>query len=95
MYDGNNGGKSYTSIKGMKTILLSSKDSGCFTLMGVNSITREPVLCICILAANVLSVTDVKVFDYCTSILYDSSNTMVGNMGEDKELPGLTVCKFR
>ena len=63
MDDGNNGGQHYISIKVMRTNLLSSKASVCFTLMGVTAATSEPVLCICILAAKSLSVTDVKGFD--------------------------------
>ena len=65
----------------MKTTLLSSKALGCFTLMGITDATGEPVLCICILAAQSLSVTDVKWFDYSASIPYGSSNTMKENMG--------------
>ena len=95
MDDGNNRGWSYISIKGMRTNLLSSKASGNFTLMGMTDATGEPILFICILAANSLIVTDVKVFDYSASIPYDSSKTTEENMGEGKELPGLPVCKFR
>ena len=80
MDDLNNGGQSYIIIKGMRTNLLSSKASGRFTLLGVTAETREPVLCICILAAKSLSVTDAKGFDYHISIPYDSSNTTGGNM---------------
>ena len=46
----------------MKMDLLSSKSSGRFTLMGLTATPGEPVLCICILDAQSLSVTDVKVF---------------------------------
>ena len=73
---GNNGGQRYISIKGMRTNLLSSKASGCFTLMGMTAETGEPVLSICILAAKSLSVTDVKGFDYRAYIPYESSKTM-------------------
>ena len=79
----------------MITNLLSSKASGHFTLMGLTAETGEPVLCICILAAKSLSVTDVKVFDYRASIPYDSSKTMEENMGEGKALSRLPVRKFR
>ena len=81
MDDGNNGGQSYISIKVMKTNLLSSKALGCFTLMGLTAATGETFLCIWILAAQNWSVTDVKGFDYCASIPYDSSNKMEENMG--------------
>ena len=74
MGDGNNGGQCYISIKGMITHLLSFESSGHFTLMGVDAETGDPVLCICILSTNSLTVTDVKVFDYRMSIPYDSSN---------------------
>ena len=63
--------------------------------MGLNAATGEPVLCIWILDAKILSVTDVKGIDYCISIPYDSSKTMEENMGEDKEVPKLPVWKFR
>ena len=79
----------------MKTDLLLSKSSGGFTLMGLTSETDEPVLCICILAAQILSVTDVKGFNYCTYIPYESSKTMEENMVEVKVLPGLPVCNFK
>ena len=95
MGDGNNGGKIYIGIKGMITNLLSSKVSGCFTLMGMTAATGKPVLCICILAAKSLSVTDVKVFYYRASIPYDSINIMEENMREFKALPGFPVCNFR
>ena len=95
MDDGNNGGQCCISIKGMKTNLLSSKASVRFTLMGLTAATGEPVLCICILAAQILSVTYVKGFDYRASIPYDSINTMEENMGEGRSLPGFPVCKFR
>ena len=85
----------YISVKGTRTNLLLSKASGRFTLMGLTAATGEPVLCICILAAKSLSVTDVKGFDYRASIPYDSSKTMEEKMGEGKVLPGLPVCKFR
>ena len=71
MEDGNNCGHNYISVKGMRTKLLASKASGNFTLMGLTSATSETVLCICILAAKSLSVTDVKGFDYHTSIPYE------------------------
>ena len=45
--------------------------------MGLTAATGEPVLCICISAAKILSVTNVKVFDYRVSIPYESSNTIV------------------
>ena len=95
MDDGNNGVQRYISIKGMKTNLLSSKYSGRFTLMDLTAATGEPVLCISILAAKSLSVTDVKGFDYRASIPYDSSKTTEENIGEGKAFLGLTVCKFR
>ena len=63
--------------------------------MGLTAAIGEPVLCIYVLAAKSLSVTDVKGFDYRASIPYDSINTMEENMGEVKALPGLKVCKFR
>ena len=84
MYDGNNGGQRYISIKGTRTNLLSSKASGCFTFMGMTTATGNPLLCIFILAAKSLSVTDVKGFDYRAYIPYDSSKTMEENMGEGK-----------
>ena len=92
---GNNGGRRYISIKGMKTNLRSSKASGRFTLMVITDVIGEPVLCICILAAKILSVTYFKGFDYRASIPYDSSKTMKGKMGEGKAPPGLPFCKFR
>ena len=95
MEDGNNGGRRYISLNVNRTKLLSSKSSSRFTLIGLNSVTGEPVLCICILAAKGLSVTDVKGFYYRTYIPYDSSNTMEENMGEGKALPGFPVWKFR
>ena len=95
MDDGNNGGQSYIGIKGMRTDLILSKASGCFTLMGLTYVTGEPVLCIYILATKSLSITDVKGFDYRASILYDSSKTVEENMVEVKALHGLPVCKFR
>ena len=91
MDDGNNGGQRCISIKVMRTNLLLSKSSSCFTLMGVAAATGEPVLCVCILAAKSLSVTDVKVFYYRASIPYDSINTTEENMGEVNALPGLPV----
>ena len=69
------------SIKGTRTNLLSSKASGHFTLMGMTDATGEPVLCICILSAKSLSVTDVKGFYYHASIPSESSNTTKENMG--------------
>ena len=95
MYDGNNGGQRYTNIKVMKTNLLLSKALGRFTLMCLTAATSDPVLCICILYAKSLSVTDVKGFNYRASIPYESSKTMVGNMVKGKELPGLPVFKIR
>ena len=89
--DGNNGGQSHIIIKEMRTNLLSSKASGSFTLMGLTASTSEPVLCLCILAAKSLSLTDVKGFYYCASIPYESSKTMKKNMVEVKALPGLSV----
>ena len=91
MEDGNNGGQRYISVKGTRKKLLSSKASGFFTLMGMNTATGDPVLCICILAAKTLSVTDVKGFDYRAKIPHDSSKTMEENLGEGKALPGLPV----
>ena len=75
----------------MKTNLISSKASGRFTLMWLTAANGETVLYIFILAAKRLSITDVKVFYYRASILYDSSKTMEKNMGEGKALPGLPV----
>ena len=95
MDDGNNGGQRCIRIKGTRTNLFLSKSSGRFTLMGLADATGEPVLCTYILAAKILSVTDVKVFDYRASIPYDSSKNMEENMGEGKALPGLSVYKFR
>ena len=95
MDDGNNRGQRYISINVMNTNLLFSKVLGCFTFMGLNDATGDPVLCICILAAQSLIVTGVKGLDYRVSIPYDSSNTMEGNIGEGKAIPGLPVCKFR
>ena len=43
---GNNGGQRYISIKGMRTNLLLSKASVCFTLMGVTAANGEPALCV-------------------------------------------------
>ena len=60
MDDGNSVGQRYISIEGMENNLLSPKAPGCFTLMGLTSATGEPVLCICILSAQILSVIDVK-----------------------------------
>ena len=91
MDDGNNGGQCCISIKGMKTNLLSSKASVGFTLMGLTAATGEPVLCICILAAQSLSVADVKGLDYRASILCDSSKTIEENMVYIKSLSGLPV----
>ena len=76
MEDGNNGGQSYISVDGTRNNLLSSKASGRFTLMGLTAATGETVFCICILAANFLSVTDFKVFDYRAKIPYDSCKTI-------------------
>ena len=59
--------------------------------MGMTSATGEPVLCICILATKILSVTDAKVFDYRAKIPYDSSKTMKENMVEGKALLRLLV----
>ena len=95
MEDGNNGGHRYISVKGTRINLMSSKSSGLFTLMGLAAETYEPVLCIGILATKILSVTGFKVFDYCASISYNSSNTMEENMVEVKALPVLPVYKFR
>ena len=95
MDDGNNGGQCYISIKGMKTNLLFSKASGRFILMRLTYATDDPVLYICILAAQILSVIDVKVLYYRTSIPYDLSKTIEEKMGEVKELPGFPVFKFR
>ena len=95
MNDGNNRGQCYISIKVTIINLLLSKASGNFTLMGMSAETGKPVLCICILDAKSLSVTDVKGFDYRAYIPYESSKTMEENMGEGKELPDLTVYKFR
>ena len=92
---GNNGGQHYISIKGMKKNLLLSKSLVRFTLMVLTTENGEIVLCICILAAQSLIVTGVKGLDYRVSIPYDSSNTMEGNIGEGKAIPGLPVCKFR
>ena len=92
---GNNGGQRYIGIKGMETNLLLSTASIVFTLMGLTSGTDKPLLCICILAAQSLSVTDFKGFGYRTYIPHDSSKTMEENMGERKALPGFPVCKFR
>ena len=78
----------------MITNLLSSKASGHFTLMGMNSATGKTLLCIRILAAKILSVTDVKGFDYCTSIPYDPSKTTKKNVGRGKKFTGLPVWKF-
>ena len=39
MDDGKNGGQRYISIKGMRSNLLSSKASGCFTFMGITAAT--------------------------------------------------------
>ena len=63
--------------------------------MGLNDEIGEPVLCICILVAKSLNVTDIKRFYYPTSIPYYYSNTMEENMGEGKAIPGFLVCKFR
>ena len=95
MDDGNNGGRCYINIKGMKTNLLSSNTSGCFTLMWVTAATGETLLCICILDAQSLSVTYVNIFYYHVSITYDSSKAMEENMVEGRALPGFPVCKFR
>ena len=95
MEDSNNRGQRYISVKGNRTNLLLSRASGRFTLIGMTAPTGEPVLCIYILAANILIVTDVKWFDYRTSIPYDSSKIMEENMGELKGIPGFSLCKFR
>ena len=58
MEDGNNGGRRYIHLEGTRTKLLPSKSSGSFILMGLTAETGEPVLCICILAAKSLSVTE-------------------------------------
>ena len=63
--------------------------------MGLTDATGEPELCICIFAAQILSVTDVKGLYYRASIPYDSGNTMEENIGKGKSIPGLPVCKFR
>ena len=63
--------------------------------MVLTTANGEPVLCICILAAKSLSVTDVKLFDYRESIPYDSRKTMEETMGEGKSLPEFTFYKFR
>ena len=63
--------------------------------MGLTSATGDPVLCICILDTQSLSVTDFKGLDYCTSIPYDPSKTMEENMGDRKTLIGFPVWKFR
>ena len=76
MDDGSNRGQFYISIKGTKQISLLSKASDRFTFMGVTAATDEPVLYIYVLSARTLSVTDVKVFDYSASILYELSNTV-------------------
>ena len=91
MDDGNNRGRRYISIKVTRTNLPLSKSSGRFTLMGLTAATGEPILRMCILAAKILSVTDVKRFDYRAPIPYDSSKTIEENMGEGKSLPGLPV----
>ena len=89
--DGHNGGHCYISIKVTKTNLLLSKSSGYITLMGPTAATSEPVLCICILIYQSLSVTDVKGFDYCASIPYEFSKTMEESMIAGKILPGFPV----
>ena len=76
MDDGNNRGQRYISINVMNTNLLFSKVLGCFTFMGLNDATGDPVLCICILAAQSLSVTDVKGLNYLVSVPYEPSKTM-------------------
>ena len=91
MEDGNNGGQKYISVKGTITNLMLFKASGRFTLTGLTAATGDLVLCICILAAKSLSITDVKGFDYRASIPYDSIKTMEKNMGEVKALPGFPV----
>ena len=63
--------------------------------MGLTAATGEPVLCIYILAAKSLSVTDVKLFYYPASNPYGSIKNIKENMGEVKALPGLPVYKFR
>ena len=95
MNDGNNGVHRYISIKVTRTNLLSSKASGSSTLMGMTDAAGETLLCICILAAKSLSVTDVKGFYYRAKIPYDSSKTMEENMREGKALPRLPVWKLR
>ena len=91
MDDRNNVGQRYISINGTRTNFHSSKASGSFIFMGMTAATGEPVLCICILDAKTLSVTDVKGFDYRAKIPHDSSKTMEENLGEGKALPGLPV----
>ena len=68
MDDGNNKGRRYIIIKVSRTNLLLSKAFGRFTLMGLTAATGDTVLCICILAAKSLSVTDIKGFYYRMSI---------------------------
>ena len=63
--------------------------------MGLTAATGEPVLCICISAAKILSVTNIKVFDYRVSIPYESSKTMEENIGEGKAMPRFPVYKLR
>ena len=63
--------------------------------MSLTPSTGDPILCICILAANILNVTDVKGFYYLASIPYELSKTVEENMGEGKALTGLPVYKFR
>ena len=75
----------------MITNLLSSKAFGRFTLMILTAATVNIVSCICIFSAKLLSVTDVKGFNYHTSILYESRKTMEGHMGVGKALPGFPI----
>ena len=92
---GNNGGQRYIRIQVMRTNVLSSKASGSFTLMGLTDATGEPVLCMWILTANILSVTDVKGYDYRASIPYESGKTMEENMGKGNAPTGLPVYNLR
>ena len=95
MEDVRNGVQHYISVNVTRINLLSSKASGCFTLIGMTAATGELLLCICILAAKILSVTYIKGFDYRASIPYESSKTMDENMGEGKAHPVFPVYNFR
>ena len=86
MDGGDNVGQCYISIKGMKNNLLMYKASGSFKLMGLTDATGDPVLCKRILNTKSLSVTDVKGFDYRTSIPYESNKNTEENLGESKAL---------